>query len=81
MPNFRAWDITASLNQAGNLQFTSANAFSVSGQATGANNLVITAGADTASNTGLNNYLLKSAVQGPAPAPISMSRWARPWLA
>jgi flagellin len=49
--------ITASLDQTGNLQFVSANAFSVSGVAAGAGgapNLVDTT-AETANNTGLNN--------------------------
>jgi flagellin len=48
--------ISASLDPAGKLQFVSSNAFSVSAQATGHANLIDVAGAETASNTGLNHY-------------------------
>jgi flagellin len=54
----QAYGISASLNLAGKLQFVSANAFSVSGIATGAGgapNLVDTT-AETAVNSGLNRY-------------------------
>ena len=52
--------IQASLNQAGKLQFQSANAFSVTAVATTANNLVNQAAADTASNNGLNHLIIAS---------------------
>jgi len=51
----QGFGISASLNLAGKLQFTSANAFSVSGIATTTASLVDTT-AETASNTGLNHY-------------------------
>ncbi len=53
----QGFGISASLDLSGKLQFTSANAFSVSGISTGAANLVpiSTGTADTANNTGLNN--------------------------
>ena len=56
--------ITASLNSAGALQFQSASAFSVSGVAGAANNLVTTGTAETANNTGLNNATITPATVG-----------------
>jgi flagellar hook protein FlgE len=50
----QAYGITASLSAAGNLQFTSSKAFSVSGVSSGAANLVDTT-AETTNNSGLNN--------------------------
>ena len=48
--------ISATLDATGMLQFTSANAFSVSAQASGATSLVSATAAETANNTGLNHY-------------------------
>jgi flagellin len=59
--------IHASLNSAGQLQFQSANAFSVSGVAGNAANLVGSPNdtlAETANNTGLNYYSLSTAAGG-----------------
>ncbi len=58
--------ITASLNQQGQLQFQSAAAFSVSGIAAGAsgNANLVTTTAETANNTGLNNYTYVGAAGG-----------------
>ena len=64
----RALGISASLNSTGNLQFTSAGAFSVSAVSSNAANLVVATGgtADTANNTGLNDltYALNAAAVG-----------------
>jgi flagellin len=75
----RPLGISASLNSSGNLQFTSASAFSVSavsGGTNGAANLVISAAGaaaaapDSADNTGLDN--LKVPIAASAPAPYNM---------
>ena len=71
-------DITASLNSSGQLQFQSANAFSVSGIAGTAANLVGTA-AETANNTGLSNLnVATAAVGGGQHQTIFRSRSAAP---
>jgi flagellin len=54
----QAMGIQASINQAGKLQFTSANAFSVTANDATADSLVQNAANDTANNTGLNHATL-----------------------
>ena len=63
----QGFGITASLDSTGQLQFSSANAFSISGISSGAANLVpdSTGTAATANNTSLNNQLITTTASGP----------------
>lgn len=62
----QSFGISASLNLAGNLQFVSSNAFSVSGISSGAQNLVAASGGtpDATNNLGLNNLSVAPSAAG-----------------